>query len=125
MNKSSNANNNRPSYEELESRLSQLETLLLKLTGENNSPTIEEKPEKKIQLDDYIQVMSLCNYTLNLSTEGLGRGKKFTFTKFGEIKRIMYKDLVDILEAQSSFLEKGLFYLLNKDVIRKIGRAHV
>ena len=83
----------------------------------------EEDEEEQIDIspDTYIKVISLCPYQMNLNTRKRGQGKTFTFKGFGEVKRILYKDLVDILEVYRHFLEKGLFYILSRKVIRKNG----
>lgn len=77
--------------------------------------------ENVIQLNEYINVVSLIPYTLNLSTQPQGQGSKFRFTRFGEVKRILYNDLATVIENQYSFLEKGYFYILDKRVIRNHG----
>ena len=71
--------------------------------------------------DTYIPVMSLLPYPLNLSTREAGRGNVKKFTRFGEVKRIIYSDLVDIMEVHSNFLEAGFFYIMNPLVIRHHG----
>ena len=57
--------------------------------------------------------------------EGLNLEKKnkrpFRFKNFGEVKRIMYSDLVRIMENHANFLENGYFVILNKNVVRKHG----
>jgi len=75
--------------------------------------------EIEISMTKYIKVMSLCPNRLNLSTES--RRGKFKFNKFGEVKRVMYKDLVEVMELQDSFLQAGLFLILDKDVVRLHG----
>jgi len=77
--------------------------------------------ETKVRSDDYVPVMSLLPNTLNLSTKGGGQGTIKRFTKFGEVKNILYRDLVDIMDAHTNFLEAGYFYILNEDVIRQHG----
>jgi hypothetical protein len=77
--------------------------------------------ELKISGDDYIKVMSLCPYVLNLTTELKGKGKIFTFQKFGEVKRILYNDLVKILEVHPRFANEGLFIIMNSKVVRRHG----
>jgi len=105
--------------ESLEAKLAELK----KKQGINveNTATVEEIIEPKIQIDDYIRVMSLLPHTLNLSTEGMGKGKIKKFTKLGEIKKIKYADLVDIVDAHQSFVEAGYFYILSKAFIREMG----
>jgi len=83
--------------------------------------TEEDYSTVKIQQDDYISVMSLLPYTLNLSTREQGQGSIKKFTKFGETKKIVYKDLVDIMEVHQNFLEAGYFYILNPVLIRHHG----
>lgn len=96
------------------------EALLAKIAELEN-----EKTKTKVQLDEYVPVMSLLPYKLILSTKENGTGDTKRFTKFGEIKNIMYKDLVEIMEVQRSFLEAGYFYILNPDVIRQHGLDEV
>jgi len=101
-----------------------LEEKLKELERENQRlKQIIEKEEENtsIPLDAYIEVMSLIPWKLNLSTEALGRGRQFSFTKFGEVKRILYNDLASIFENYRSFMEQGLFYILDARVIRKHG----
>jgi hypothetical protein len=93
---------------------------------ENEKAELERKLREQdentgIPLDAYIEVMSLVPYKLNLSTEKLGQGRQFSFSKFGEIKRILYNDLASIFENYRSFMEMGFFYILNPKVIRKHG----
>lgn len=81
-------------------------------------PVIEKAT---IRQDDYIRVMSLVPYNLNLSTQEMGQGSIKKFTKFGEVKRIIYSDLVDIMEAHPNFMEAGYFYILHPGLIRHHG----
>lgn len=101
--------------DELRKRLAELENLLRTASGE------KDDDESKIQMDEYISVMSLIPYNLNLCTKEGGQGNVKKFTKFGEVKRILYKDLVDILEVNSNFLEAGYFYILHPSLIRRHG----
>jgi len=81
----------------------------------------EEIKEEKIPLDELIPVISLIDYPLNLSTLGNGQGKNVRFEKFAQRKQILYQDLLSIMEAYRSFMENGLFYILDKRVIRAHG----
>jgi hypothetical protein len=76
---------------------------------------------KNINSDTYIKVISLCPYTLNLATARKDKGKLYTFTHFGEVKRIIYRDLMEIIENHRNFLNDGLFLIMNRDVIRHQG----
>ena len=75
----------------------------------------------KINQDDYIRVISLTPFELNLSTKSGGKGKVFGFVSFGSVKRIIYSDLVDILEVYQHFLNEGFFYVADRRVIRRHG----
>ena len=112
--------------EDLKKQVEDLTKLVEKLMGEkvNSIPETEniEDDEVKIDHDAYIKVMSLCSHTLTLSTKMGGKGgKSFNFEKFGQVKRILYYDLVDIIENHQNFLNDGLFMILDKKVIRRHG----
>jgi len=81
----------------------------------------EENDGINISSDTYIKVMSLTPYYLTLTTQEHGKGKRFNFEKFGDVKRILYHDLADIMEQHPNFLEEGYYIILNKDVVRKHG----
>lgn len=105
----------------LRARIVELESKNNRKNEESKETKDEEAKEIKIQQDDYIPVMSLLPYALNLSTKEGGQGNIKKFSKFGEIKRILYNDLVEILEVHPNFLEAGYFYILNPDVVRHHG----
>ena len=80
--------------------------------------------EKELKTDDYIEIISLCPHLLNLTTEEKGKGKKFAFKEFGEKKRILYSDLLDIIENHTEytdFLREGYYYINDARVVRKHG----
>jgi len=104
-------------YDELKERVSQLESLLAQFSG----TPLPKNENDSVKPEDYVQIMSLTNDRLNLSTEGFGKGKKYTFTKFGEVKRIIYKEVADIIENQQHFLTRGLFFILDRRIIRLHG----
>jgi hypothetical protein len=81
--------------------------------------------ETRIPLDELIPVMSLLPYTLNLSTLGNGRGKEIKFTQYGQVKQVLYQDVLGILEYHYSFAEYGYFIILNEKVVRKHGLQDV
>ena len=81
----------------------------------------EQEDNTGIPLDAYIEVMSLVPFKLNLSTEKMGKGRQFSFSRYGEIKRILYNDLASIFENYRTFMEQGYFYILSQKVIRKHG----
>lgn len=102
--------------EALEERLVRLEGLIL---NENSSESEVESLE--IRAEEYIKVVSLCPFRLNLSTDAGGKGKRYSFDAFGQEKMIPYGKLVEIMETNSSFLESGFFYIMDSRVIRLHG----
>jgi hypothetical protein len=107
-------------------KIAQLEALIESIkkpqTVDASFDDYEDETEKiRINSDDRIKVMSLCPMPLNISTKGSGRGKLFKFEVFGEIKQILYSDLIEIMENHQNFLNLGYFLILNKKVIRVHG----
>jgi len=80
----------------------------------NASPKIKED-------NDEIEVISMCNQVLNLSTDGYGRGNIYTFNGFGESMPIERSELKKIILNNRSFAESGLFYVNDKDFVDSIG----
>lgn len=101
--------------------IEQLKARIAELESQQVFATLEETIDDKIALDEYIPTMSLLPFALNLSTKEGGQGNVKKFTKFGEVKRILYKDLVDIMEANPQFLAAGFYYILDPRVIRAHG----
>lgn len=91
----------------------------LKAMLANSSESSQEVT--KIPLDDLIPVMSLLPYTLNLSTLGNGKGKEIKFTQYGQVKQVLYQDVLGILEYHYSFAEYGYFIILDQRVIKRHG----
>jgi hypothetical protein len=111
-------------------KIAALEKKLNNLKKKANYTPVVEAPAKvqeydygdiNIKPDEYVSIMSLLPYFLNLSTKEFGQGSVKKFTKFGEIKRVLYGDLVEIMENHKNFLEAGYFYILNPAIIRKHG----
>lgn len=83
---------------------------------------LDDYNDIKIAQDQYIKVISLVDNELILTTKPYGHGgKPFTFRNQFEVKRILYSDLVDILESHPTFVENGYFYISDSNVIRKHG----
>ena len=97
--------NNNDEIKQLETRLA-----LLRNGGTDDIP-----------MNAYIRVMSLFPGHLNLSTQERGLGKVFRFENFGSMKRMLYSDLIDVLEAYSKFANAGYFIILDPRVIRNHG----
>jgi len=86
-------------------------------------PSHESYPDEdfiNIRPDTYVRVISLCPHPLNLRT-ALNGGKNFRFRKLGDEKRIIYADVVDMIETHPNFTENGVFYIADKRVVRRHG----
>jgi len=80
-----------------------------------------EEEEFDISPTLYVKVMSLLPNRLNLCTKERGQGNIYKFDTLFQVKRIMYKDLAEILEVNRSFLDRGYFAILNRKVVRLNG----
>lgn len=98
----------------------QVEELKSKLEEKQSVETVRVEENNSIGADEYIWVMSLIPWRLNLST-GRDGDRPYNFDRLYEKKRILYSRLVDIIDNHWSFVEKGLFYILNERVIRQHG----
>ena len=106
---------------ELESQLEQIRTIPVIDYKEDNGEEFEP-----VKADEYIKVMSLCTYTLNLTTLPHGGGRVFSFQKgFGEVKRIPYSYLADIIENHQKFAEEGKFYIMDNRVVKQHGLTDI
>jgi len=106
----------------LKKQLADMEKLIQGLAKEKSQKTETAKgDDDRIRPDHYVKVMSLCIGILNLTTESKGHGKIFTFRNWGEVKRILYGDLVLLMENHPNFLKQGKYYIMNKEVIRLHG----
>jgi hypothetical protein len=114
--------------EQLEKKLAEQALLIEKLLNQSNKvgrpPKTKEELHQDIRPDAYIKIMSLDDHELNLSTQKFGRGKTLTFTHFGETKKCLYSELLDIINNHSNFFEQGKFYILDegKGIIRELGK---
>jgi len=115
---------------EREERYKKLEGMLEQLMENQNSPGLSvlepvresfgNPQREKIPQDDYIKVVSLCPHSLNLSRRRSDPNPK-SFRGLGDSKRILYGDLVEIMDYHSKFLDQGLFYIADERVVRQHG----
>ena len=61
-----------------------------------------------------VKVISLVPNTYNLTTQPNGRGKSYTFNKFGDSLNIRFTDMQDILNIYGQQFESGMAILTNK-----------
>lgn len=120
--------------EELKSNINILMEQMTKLLEKQNTPetvsttsttdNVEddglEYPEpdanKQVRLVSmYYGSLTLCN-SMNRNT-----ARMLTFSKFGEIKSVLYHDLVDFVNNERKFAEAGYFYILDKAAVYHLG----
>lgn len=110
--------------QEEELSIAQLKAQIAELKDKLNNAK-EDAPQKSqedvLTPSTYIKVISLIPDILVLSTLPYGQGKIKKFTHFGEMKKIVYSDLVEIMDSNMRFLESGFFYILNPTLIREHG----
>lgn len=69
-----------------------------------------------------IKIMSVYHGSLNLcNNSNRSIGKILHFSKFGEIKSVLYHDLVDYVNNERRFAEEGYFYILDKNAVYALG----
>ena len=93
------------------------ETMNEKTKKERPVRPAKQEKSKEISPNTYVNVMSLVDNPLNLSTKPRGQGKPFRFESYGTIKRMFYSELMDVIENHPNFFEKGYFYILDRGVI--------
>lgn len=106
---------------EMKAMLMQMQSLLLNNT--NDTKTLNtQKSDEFISIYKQIPIVSLYNGTLNLKTTSANtNGKVYTFHKFGEVRNIIYNDIVEIIAENFSFAQNGYFYIMDEDVVREAG----
>lgn len=112
---SSKVSVNRDEFEALQR---QLNALMEKSNVEVVSSE-KSKNDSDIRLDRVVKIMSLFRGILNLS-----RGKdkeELRFLGFGEIKRIQYGQLLELMDRNEGFYRNGLFIILDEEIVKKLG----
>ena len=84
--------------------------------------SLKEK-DSNSDVDIDVPVMSGCLGKLVLSTDGKGMETKYKFYHMGEVQDIPYSDLKDICKNMKSFAQKGLFYILDEKIVKKLRLA--
>ena len=84
--------------------------------------SLKEK-DSSSDVDIDVPVMSGCLGKLVLSTDGKGMETKYKFYHMGEVQDIPYSDLKDICKNMKSFAQKGLFYILDEKIVKKLRLA--
>jgi hypothetical protein len=108
--------------EELEQKIENLQNVIENLSKERESQTNTKIRDRHIddrfdiRSDARIGVMSLCPHKLILTPKK--GANPYVFDNFGDFKKIRYEDVSQIIERHRSFLEDGVFVILDKEVIK-------
>lgn len=87
--------------------------------------TTEQKEYVEPSPNKQIRIISLYYGELNLSTEPYGKGKLLSFSKYGEVKTVLYSTLIDIVNTNRKFAEDGSFYILDRDATYYLGLSEI
>lgn len=81
----------------------------------------EDDEDIYISPDKSIRVMSLCNHLLNLTTGNDLKAKKRSFDHYGQVKSVPFSMLTEFVEHAPTFAENGVYYILDRDAVKKLG----
>lgn len=113
---------------QLESALSAIQALLASQSGSNKEaetevvkdvqPVREEFSYKEPDAAKMIRVVNTCYGSLSLSIDGK---TKLSFSSYGEVKPVLYSQLVQIVNENHKFAETGKFYILDENAVYFLG----
>ena len=105
------SNNDSKRIKELEKTVSDLNNMIALLMKQTANSSVSSR-------DRDIVFISLCNHTLNLSTEPNGGGVIYTFTEFGEEQSIPYSEARKIIKNNKSFIKGGKCYIADDEIVK-------
>lgn len=91
------------------------------MLSQQNQPVQQAQGEEYVSIYKSIPVMSMYDGMLNISTKPNGRGKIYTFNRFGEVRNIVYNDLRDVIASHFNFAKDGMFYIMDDKVVEENG----
>lgn len=103
-------------------QLKELQEQMLALKAENEALKENKQitVEDELNGDTEIEVISQFVGKLALSTDGNGMGTVYRFEKFGDVQDIPFSDLKEIVKNKPSFAKEGLYYISNKEAVKKL-----
>lgn len=93
------------------------------LNSANSTPTITvdaTTDEAKLRGRQF-KLINLMHCVLNVSTEPNGKGRVFTFDKYGASHRVRFDDLCSIVSSYPYTVENGFVYIADKDMVEYLG----
>ena len=127
VNESVETNKDKETIDALQKQIEELKQMLMQ-----KEQVFKEEPVEDVKISDIpeepnpnkqIRLISLYYGELNLSTEPFGRGKIVSFSKYGEVKNVLYNTLIDIVNNNRKFSENGYYYILDKNAVYHLGLA--
>lgn len=107
--------------QELLNKLEEMQKQINELKSENQALKNDtEETEEELNGDTEIEVISQFVGKLALSTDGNGMGTVYRFEKFGDVQDIPFSDLKDIVKNKPKFAKEGLYYIANKEAVKKL-----
>lgn len=112
--------------DELLKQIEEMKKQLAELKAENNSlketqqVEVDDNDDEEINGDTEIVVISQFMGKLVISTEGNGVGTVYRFENFGDVHDIPFSDLKDIVKNKPNFAKEGLYYIANKNAVKKL-----
>lgn len=100
--------------------LDMIRDLQKQLSSLQSGNTSVPAPQQGIQ-SRYVEVVSLFDGALFLSTAERGEGKKFPFKSFGNTHRILSQDLDDVVRTYYNWATDGMYYIKDKKFIEEAG----
>lgn len=116
-----NTNQIEEENKELKNRIEQLESQLKNFMDQFSLIDFINKSNKNDDIEEDIEVISLTNGHLILSTTGRSNGKLYQFSKQFESIPIPIFDLKEIVKFMPNTARDGYFYINNVDFVRKNG----
>lgn len=107
------SNSDAKQIKEMKKTIEELSKMVTFLMSQNNN--VNNNAVNTTDRD--VLFISLCNHTLNLSTEPNGSGDIYTFTHFGEEQNIPYYDARKIIKSNKSFIKGGKCYIADDDIV--------
>lgn len=86
------------------------------------TPQIIVQSEKTMS-SKQVRCMNLFHGILSVSTEPDGAGRPYVFDSYGDTRMIKYDDVSAIASSYPNTVEKGIFYILDRDVVENLGIA--
>lgn len=100
---------------ELESELLELKEMMSNLLK-----TSSVQPKTYSESLEYIPIVSQTAGELILTTLGRGQGRVYRMSKFGEIIKVPFNDLKDIVMNNREMTDKGYFYILDNQAVSEL-----